>query len=278
METKIDMDAFNELLFKFFTGTGITIARTIAIFIFGLLAVKLIMLIANKIAVRAKIEKTVSSFILSVINVLLYFALLLFTGKSAGISTASFVALISAAGLAISLALKDSLSNLANGFIILGSKPFVVGDYVAVNGVEGTVKSIGFFNTKLVSYDNIMITLPNSSLIGSSVTNYTANPTRRVTVSLKFSYDVDTDKVGEIMTEVGKSFKEVLTSPAPSAVVDSFTDSAVVMTLRLWTPTEMYWDVLFKVNEKLVSELQKSGIDVSMNKLDVKLVNGGQKQ
>ncbi|MGN0791208.1 MAG: mechanosensitive ion channel family protein [Christensenellales bacterium] len=278
METKIDMDAFNELLFKFFTGTGITIARTVAIFIFGLLAVKLIMLIANKIAVRAKIEKTVSSFILSVINVLLYFALLLFTGKSAGISTASFVALISAAGLAISLALKDSLSNLANGFIILGSKPFVVGDYVAVNGVEGTVKSIGFFNTKLVSYDNIMITLPNSSLIGSSVTNYTANPTRRVTVSLKFSYDVDTDKVGEIMTEVGKSFKEVLTSPAPSAVVDSFTDSAVVMTLRLWTPTEMYWDVLFKVNEKLVSELQKSGIDVSMNKLDVKLVNGGQKQ
>ena len=140
------------------------------------------------------------------------------------------------------------------------------------------MKSIGFFNTKLVSYDNIMITLPNSSLIGSSVTNYTANPTRRVTVSLKFSYDVDTDKVGEIMTEVGKSFKEVLTSPAPSAVVDSFTDSAVVMTLRLWTPTEMYWDVLFKVNEKLVSELQKSGIDVSMNKLDVKLVNGGQKQ
>ncbi|MDD7093030.1 MAG: mechanosensitive ion channel family protein [Eubacteriales bacterium] len=278
METKIDMDAFNELLFKFFTGTGITIARTVAIFIFGLLAVKLIMLIANKIAVRAKIEKTVSSFILSVINVLLYFALLLFTGKSAGISTASFVALISAAGLAISLALKDSLSNLANGFIILGSKPFVVGDYVAVNGVEGTVKSIGFFNTKLVSYDNIMITLPNSSLIGSSVTNYTANPTRRVTVSLKFSYDVDTDKVGEIMTEVGKSFKEVLTSPAPNAVVDSFTDSAVVMTLRLWTPTEMYWDVLFKVNEKLVSELQKSGIDVSMNKLDVKLVNGGQKQ
>lgn len=278
METKLDMDAFNELLFKFFTGTGITIARTVAIFIFGLLAVKLIMLIANKIAVRAKIEKTVSSFILSVINVLLYFALLLFTGKSAGISTASFVALISAAGLAISLALKDSLSNLANGFIILGSKPFVVGDYVAVNGVEGTVKSIGFFNTKLVSYDNIMITLPNSSLIGSSVTNYTANPTRRVTVSLKFSYDVDTDKVGEIMTEVGKSFKEVLTSPAPSAVVDSFTDSAVVMTLRLWTPTEMYWDVLFKVNEKLVSELQKSGIDVSMNKLDVKLVNGGQKQ
>ncbi|MDD7246453.1 MAG: mechanosensitive ion channel family protein [Eubacteriales bacterium] len=278
METKIDMDAFNELLFKFFTGTGITIARTVAIFIFGLLAVKLIMLIANKIAVRAKIEKTVSSFILSVINVLLYFALLLFTGKSAGISTASFVALISAAGLAISLALKDSLSNLANGFIILGSKPFVVGDYVAVNGVEGTVKSIGFFNTKLVSYDNIMITLPNSSLIGSSVTNYTANPTRRVTVSLKFSYDVDTDKVGEIMTEVGKSFKEVLTSPAPSAVVDSFTDSAVVMTLRLWTPTEMYWDVLFKVNEKLVSELQKSGVDVSMNKLDVKLVNGGQKQ
>lgn len=126
-----------------------TIARTVAVFIFGLLAVKLILLIVNKLSVRAHIDKTISSFVLSVVGVLLYFGLLLLTGKSAGISTASFVALISAAGLAISLALKDSLSNLANGFIILGSKPFVVGDYVAVNGVEGTVKSIGFSTRNL---------------------------------------------------------------------------------------------------------------------------------
>ena len=141
------MAEFEKILIEFFTGDGMTIARTVAVFIFGLLAVKLILLIVNKLSVRAHIDKTISSFVLSVVGVLLYFGLLLLTGKSAGISTASFVALISAAGLAISLALKDSLSNLANGFIILGSKPFVVGDYVAVNGVEGTVKSIGFFNT-----------------------------------------------------------------------------------------------------------------------------------
>lgn len=139
------MAEFEKILIEFFTGDGMTIARTVAVFIFGLLAVKLILLIVNKLSVRAHIDKTISSFVLSVVGVLLYFGLLLLTGKSAGISTASFVALISAAGLAISLALKDSLSNLANGFIILGSKPFVVGDYVAVNGVEGTVKSIGFF-------------------------------------------------------------------------------------------------------------------------------------
>ena len=165
------MAEFEKILIEFFTGDGMTIARTVAVFIFGLLAVKLILLIVNKLSVRAHIDKTISSFVLSVVGVLLYFGLLLLTGKSAGISTASFVALISAAGFAISLALKDSLSNLANGFIILGSKPFVVGDYVAVNGVEGTVKSIGFFNTKLVTYDNQIITLPNSSLIGSGVVN-----------------------------------------------------------------------------------------------------------
>ena len=265
------MAEFEKILIEFFTGDGMTIARTVAVFIFGLLAVKLILLIVNKLSVRAHIDKTISSFVLSVVGVLLYFGLLLLTGKSAGISTASFVALISAAGLAISLALKDSLSNLANGFIILGSKPFVVGDYVAVNGVEGTVKSIGFFNTKLVTYDNQIITLPNSSLIGST------NPTRRVVCRLRFSYDEDVEKVRKIMLDVARGRNEILSSPGPSVVVEDYTDSAILITLRCWVPTEYYWDALYILNEEIVKSLKENGVAVTTNKLAVKVV-GDNKQ
>mgnify|MGYP001509594711 CR=1 FL=1 len=268
------MAEFEKILIEFFTGDGMTIARTVAVFIFGLLAVKLILLIVNKLSVRAHIDKTISSFVLSVVGVLLYFGLLLLTGKSAGISTASFVALISAAGLAISLALKDSLSNLANGFIILGSKPFVVGDYVAVNGVEGTVKSIGFFNTKLVTYDNQIITLPNSSLIGSGVVNYS---TRRVVCRLRFSYDEDVEKVRNIMLDVARGRNEILSSPEPSVVVEDYTDSAILITLRCWVPTEYYWDALYILNEEIVKSLKENGVAVTTNKLAVKVV-GDNKQ
>lgn len=271
------MAEFEKILIEFFTGDGMTIARTVAVFIFGLLAVKLILLIVNKLSVRAHIDKTISSFVLSVVGVLLYFGLLLLTGKSAGISTASFVALISAAGLAISLALKDSLSNLANGFIILGSKPFVVGDYVAVNGVEGTVKSIGFFNTKLVTYDNQIITLPNSSLIGSGVVNYSTNPTRRVVCRLRFSYDEDVEKVRKIMLDVARGRNEILSSPEPSVVVEDYTDSAILITLRYWVPTEYYWDALYILNEEIVKSLKENGVAVTTNKLAVKVV-GDNKQ
>ena len=265
------MAEFEKILIEFFTGDGMTIARTVAVFIFGLLAVKLILLIVNKLSVRAHIDKTISSFVLSVVGVLLYFGLLLLTGKSAGISTASFVALISAAGL------KDSLSNLANGFIILGSKPFVVGDYVAVNGVEGTVKSIGFFNTKLVTYDNQIITLPNSSLIGSGVVNYSTNPTRRVVCRLRFSYDEDVEKVRKIMLDVARGRNEILSSPGPSVVVEDYTDSAILITLRCWVPTEYYWDALFILNEEIVKSLKENGVAVTTNKLAVKVV-GDNKQ
>ena len=257
------MAEFEKILIEFFTGDGMTIARTVAVFIFGLLAVKLILLIVNKLSVRAHIDKTISSFVLS--------------GKSAGISTASFVALISAAGLAISLALKDSLSNLANGFIILGSKPFVVGDYVAVNGVEGTVKSIGFFNTKLVTYDNQIITLPNSSLIGSGVVNYSTNPTRRVVCRLRFSYDEDVEKVRKIMIDVARGRNEILSSPGPSVVVEDYTDSAILITLRCWVPTEYYWDALYILNEEIVKSLKENDVAVTTNKLAVKVV-GDNKQ
>lgn len=271
METKevITVEDFVQVLYKFFTGSGLAIAQTIAILIFGLLAVKLLLMLAKKMLIRAKVEKTVSSFAMSIVGVALYFALFLGVGKSAGISTGSFIAIISAAGLALSLALKDSLSNLANGFIIVGSKPFVVGDYVEINGVGGTVQSIGIFNTKLVTPDNKVITLPNSVVIGNNVVNYSTNPTRRLDIPVSVAYDTDIEKAKKIMTDTARGFSEVLTSPPAAAYITEYKESAVILSLRVWLPAETYWDVKFSLNEKILKAFSENGIEISYNKLDV---------
>lgn len=263
------MEDFVQVLYKFFTGSGLAIAQTIAILIFGLLAVKLLLMLAKKMLIRAKVEKTVSSFAMSIVGVALYFALFLGVGKSAGISTGSFIAIISAAGLALSLALKDSLSNLANGFIIVGSKPFVVGDYVEINGVGGTVQSIGIFNTKLVTPDNKVITLPNSVVIGNNVVNYSTNPTRRLDIPVSVAYDSDIEKAKKIMTDTARGFSEVLTSPPAAAYITEYKESAVILSLRVWLPAETYWDVKFSLNEKILKAFSENGIEISYNKLDV---------
>lgn len=263
------MEEFNDSLFKFFTGTGLAIAETITIFIFGLLGVKLLLLLANKLLIRAKVEKTLSSFTMSIVGVGLYFALFLGVGKAAGISTGSFIAIISAAGLALSLALKDSLSNLANGFIIVGSKPFVVGDYIDISGVSGTVKAIGIFNTKLITPDNKTITVPNSTVIGSNVTNFSTNPTRRLDIDVGVAYTTDVANARKIMLDTVKGFTEVLSSPSPAVYITEYKESAVNMSLRVWLPMETYWDVKFSLNEKILKAFVDNGIEISYNKLDV---------
>lgn len=273
------MEEFNEQLFRFFTGEGLIIARTIAILILGLLAVKIVLMLIRKAAIRAKIEKTASSFILSIVGVVLYFCLFLGVGKSAGISTASFVVIASAAGLALSLALQDSLSNLANGFIIVGSKPFVVGDYVDISGVSGSVQSIGIFNTKLTTPDNKTITLPNSKVIGSSVINYSTSPTRRMDVDVVVKYDTDIKKAKKVLMDAGASFGEVLSAPAPQAVLTEYLDSGIKMSYRAWVPTEAYWDVKYQLNEKVLAAFDKNGIQIPFNTIDVNILdNKGGKQ
>lgn len=139
------------------------------------------------------------------------------------------------------------------------------------------MKSIGFFNTKLVTYDNQIITLPNSSLIGSGVVNYSTNPTRRVVCRLRFSYDEDVEKVRKIMLDVARGRNEILSSPGPSVVVEDYTDSAILITLRCWVPTEYYWDALYILNEEIVKSLKENGVAVTTNKLAVKVV-GDNKQ
>lgn len=267
------MDTIFQGIINFFKGDGLVIAKTISILIFGLIIVNYALRILKNTFIKAKMERTISSFFSSIIGVALYFILFLLVAKSAGISAGSFIAVISAVGLAISLALKDSLSNLANGFIILGSKPFVVGDFVETVGVSGSVKSIGIFNTKLATTDNKIITIPNSQIIGSSVTNYSKMPTRRLEITFTVTFDADIDKIRSIILKLIDDTPQILNSPQPVVRVTGFLDNGLGMFARMWVPKDAFWGVKFELQELIMKEFNKNGIEIPYKKVDINMVN-----
>lgn len=268
------MSTIWEGIINFFKGDGLVVAKTISILIFGLIIVQYAMRITKNTFIKAKMEKTISSFFSSIIGVALYFILFLLVAKSAGISSGSFIAVISAVGLAISLALKDSLSNLANGFIILGSKPFVVGDFIEAVGVSGTVKAIGIFNTKLATTDNKIITIPNSQIIGSSVTNYSKMPTRRLEINFTVAFDADVDKIRKIILGLIENTPQILASPEPVVRVTGFYENGLGMFARMWIPKDAFWGVKFQLQEQINKEFNKNGIKIPYKKIDINVANG----
>lgn len=267
------MDEFLNRLEGFFFGSGITIAKTLSVLIFGLILVKILLRLIKNLTIKYRLERTMASFLNSIIGVGLYFVLFLLVGKTAGISTASFVAVVGAAGLAVSLAMKDSLSNLANGFIILGSKPFVIGDYVDIGSIGGTIRSIGIFNTKLITPDEKVITIPNSQIVGSAVVNYSSTPTRRLDIEFKVAYGSDVDKVKKVVMDMIDNIPEALKKPEPCVVMSEFLDSSLKFSARIWLPNDVYWKVKFAFNENLLKAFRENQIEIPYNKLDVNLIS-----
>ncbi len=267
------MDEFLGKLEGFFFGNGVTIAKTLSVLIFGLIIVRLLLRLFKNLTIKYRLERTMASFLNSIIGVGLYFLLFLLVGNMAGLSTASFVTVVGAAGLAVSLALKDSLSNLANGFIILGSKPFVLGDYVDIGSIGGTIRSIGIFNTKLITPDEKIITIPNSQIVGSAVINYSSTPTRRLDVEFTVAYESDVDKVKKVVLNMINDIPEVLKQPEPYVVMSEFLESSLKFTARLWLPNDVYWKVKFAFNENLLKAFREKEIEIPYNKLDVNVLS-----
>lgn len=271
------MREFWNAVIRFLMGDGLTVARTVALLIFGLLIVKYVLKLFSNGLVKSRVDKTVRSFLISVTGVGLYFVLFLLVGKTAGVSSGTFIAVISAAGLALSLALKDSLSNLANGFIIVGSRPFVVGDYIEVAGTAGSVVSIGIFNTKLATPDNKLITVPNSQIIGGNVVNYSTNATRMIEITPVVPYNTDIAKLRGLLIDIADKQPQALKLPPPSVVVAGLTDKGIKVSFKIWVPKESFWDVMFELNEKIVKAFQAAGISVPADKVEITQVSEGRK-
>ena len=187
----------------------------------------------------------------------------------------SIVAAIGSVGVAIGLALQGSLSNFAGGVIILILKPFKVGDYVIQDSLEGNVSEIQLFYTTLTTPDNRKIIIPNGQLADNSLINATAAETRRVDVRVGISYKSDMKQAKEILLKIGMEDNDTIKEgeKAPMAAVEELGESSVNMLLRVWTPTDLYWEVKFRLTEAVKAAFDEAEIEIPFNQLDVHLIN-----
>ncbi|MCI9369907.1 MAG: mechanosensitive ion channel [Lachnospiraceae bacterium] len=250
---------------------GINVCIAIAIFAVGKIVIGILMKIVKKFFKRANIEISVQKFLISLIRAILYFILFIILCNQVGIQTTSFVALLSTASLTIGLALQGSFSNFAGGVLILLIKPFKVGDYIVdgSSGTEGTVQKIDLFYTMIVTPDNKLITIPNGNLSNTHITNASAFEKRRVDIAVGISYESDMEKAKETVRSVGMQEPAKLAEEDVFVGIKALAESEVTIVLRVWVKTQDYWDAYFRMNEQLKKELDKAGIEIPYNQLDV---------
>lgn len=250
---------------------GIKFIAALAIFIIGRMIAKWIRKLIQKLLSKGKIDDTLVKFVSS----LCYFAVLTFVIIAAlgqlGVQTASFVAILGAAGLAVGLALQGSLSNFAAGVLMIIFKPFKVGDYIEGGGVSGTVEAIGIFTTELKTPDNKKIIAPNSKMTGDNIVNYTAKEIRRVDIVAGVSYGDDIDKVKRVLNEILANDERILKDPAPIVGVLELADSSVNLAVRPWVKTTEYWDVYFSLQETIKKRFDAEEISIPFPQRDVHL-------
>lgn len=248
----------------------INIAIAIVIFMIGKLVVRKFTDFVVRI-MRAKkgIDETLVSFLDNIIYYALLIIVILTALKQLGIDTTSFFAILGAAGLAVGLALKDSLGNFASGVMIIFFKPFKVGDFVEAGGTSGTIQSVGIFNTEFKTPDNQKIIVPNGSITSGNIKNVNAHDTRRVDLVIGIGYDDDIKKTKEVLTKIVQNDDRVLQDKGITVAVSQLGDSSVDFVVRAWVNTPDYWNVKFDLTEKIKLTFDEEGISIPYPQTDV---------
>lgn len=250
---------------------GIQVLLALVFFFVGSKVIKWIRKIVRKSFERANADAGVSQFVDSMLKFGLYALLIFIIATKFGVESSSVAALIASAGVAVGLALQGSLSNFAGGILILLLKPFAVGDYIIVTqeGIEGTVKEIQIFYTKLATVDNQTVVVPNSILTNNSLTNVTARPERKLDLKVGISYDADLKKAKSLIEDMLHQDPSVMQDEEIRVFVDSLADSAVMIGLRAWVKTEEYWTTRWRLMEEIKLTFDAEGIDIPYNQLTV---------
>lgn len=249
-----------------------TVIFSVVILIVGLIACKFALWLISKGLDKTKVDLTAAKFLKQCIKIILYVLLLIVVLSMLGIPTTSIITVIGTAGVAIGLALQDSLSNVAGGFVLMITKPFKIGDYIIINGVEGTVAQISIVHTRLDSGSNQAIFIPNGQAVNATVVNNSANDTRRVDLVFSISYEDDYDKARGILLDILESNPKVLKAPAPTVRMKEHGASAIVIAVRPWCATEDYWDVYFETTEAVRRAFIENNISIPYDQLDVHVI------
>lgn len=268
------MDSVNEILGKigsFFSNYGFNILAALMILIIGYFVIKYLCKGLMKIIYATKLDNAVGGFIVAIIKFVLWLLLAFSIVSMLGLSGNSFLVAFSSVALAVGMALKDSLSNIANGIIIIMTKPFKKGDHISVGGCEGIVKSIKILTTEIFTFDNKKVVIPNSTIVNSSLTNYTANPTRRIDLIIGVSYESDLKLVKKVLYKILADHNLVLDVPKPVVLLKEFNASSLDFQVKFWTKTDSYYTTLGEINELIIEEFRNNNIEIPYNKLDVQI-------
>lgn len=218
---------------------------------------------------RANVEPTLRGFLRNVAHPALLIVVVIAALTAAGVPTTSVLAVLGAAGLAVGLALKDSLSNIASGVMLIVLRPFRAGDYVQAAGVEGTVEQVRVFQTHLRTPDNRAVILPNSMITAAPITNFTANPARRADIAVGVGYDDDLRQAREVLLRIAHDHPRVLREPEPKVLVTTLAESSVNLELRVWVPTADFIDVRSELVEAVRTRLIEHGLHIPYPQRDL---------
>ena len=265
------MDINVDALWSWVSAYALNIIGALLIFIVGKWLARRISNLLSKLLEKNNFDLALVSFLTH----LTYYALVVLVVVAAagrlGINKASFLTVIGAAGLAVGLALKDSLSNFAAGVMLVLFRPFTIGDVVSTAGITAKVEKITIFNTHFCSPDNQLIIVPNNKIIADIITNINVKDTRRVDLTVGISYSDDMAETKEILARLAKEDSRILADPAPFIAVAELADSSVNLVFRPWVKTADYWDVRFDLTEKIKNRLDEAGISIPFPQQDVHL-------
>lgn len=255
----------------FFTTSGWTILKVIGLWIIGYIVIKIMLLVLRKIFSKTKMEKVSQGFLLSVIKFVLYTVLLIMILGELGVEITGIVTALAAAGLAIGLALQSSLSNVASGIILLVTQPFKEGDYVSLNGTEGKIHNIKILTTALLTSDNKLVVMPNSSVANNAIINYSNRKTRRVDFSFEVDEQSDPDMVNKIVLDVMKSNGKIFLKPESFCGLKTFSQGSLTFFAFCWCGVDDYTDVYYYVVDNVFNEFKRNSITVPVEQLEVRM-------
>jgi len=253
------------------TDWAVKIVLALLIYIIGKWIVKRITKVLRKLMDARNVDATLVNFLSNVVYAILLVAVILASLDTLGLPVTSLLAVVGAAGLAVGLALKDSLGNFASGVMLVMFRPFSAGDVVEVAGVTGKVNEVRIFSTIMTTPDNKQIIIPNGQVASDTITNYTANDQRRVDLVFGVGYDDDLKVVREVLTRICANHPKVLDDPETNIFVMNLGDSCVEFAVRPWAKTADYWTVWGDLLEQGKSELEAAGCNIPYPQTDVHL-------
>lgn len=267
----LDFQGLIEKAPEFFVTYGLKVLMAIVVYIIGKWVVGMVSSAFEKTMKARNVDPTVSHFLRNIVYYALFTMVVIAALGQLGIKTASFVAILGAAGLAIGFALQGSLANFAAGVLLILLRPFKVGDFVDAGGAAGVVKEISIISTILTTPDNKVITIANNDIMSNNITNFSAMPTRRVDLTVGVSYSADLDLVKKTLQELADADERVHKDPGVTIGCVELADSSVNFVFRLWVDAANYWPVYFGMTENVKKRFDEVGIEIPFPQMDVHL-------